>query len=44
MSVDRKNRRGEAMMVLECDGRINPAVVRQIEVIPEVQEITLLHL
>ncbi|GAB1156258.1 L-serine ammonia-lyase, iron-sulfur-dependent subunit beta [Paenibacillus illinoisensis] len=44
MSVDRKNRRGEAMMILECDGRIDPAVVRQIEVIPEVQEVTLLHL
>jgi len=44
MSVDRKNRRGEAMMVLECDGKMNPAVVQQIEVIPEVQEVTLLSL
>lgn len=44
MSVDRKNRRGEAMMVMECDGRIDPAVIKEIESIPEVQEVNLLCL
>lgn len=44
MSVDRKNRRGEAMMVLECDGKMDPVVVHQIEVLPEVHDVTLLCL
>lgn len=44
MSVDRKNRRGEAMMVLECDGKMDPGVVRQIEALSEVDDVTLLCL
>lgn len=44
MSVDRKNRRGEAMMVMECDGKINSPLVERIMALPEIQEVNLLIL
>lgn len=44
MSVDRKHRRGEAMMVLECDGPMDEDVVRRVQALPEVLEATLLSL
>jgi L-serine dehydratase len=44
MSVDRKSRRGEAMMVLECDGTVMHDTFNRIAALPEVQEVSLLRL
>ncbi|AWB45558.1 L-serine ammonia-lyase, iron-sulfur-dependent, subunit beta [Paenibacillus sp. CAA11] len=42
MSVDRRSRSGEAMMVLECDGIPAPEMLEAISALPMVREIRLL--
>ncbi|WP_310830143.1 L-serine ammonia-lyase, iron-sulfur-dependent subunit beta [Paenibacillus pedocola] len=44
MTVDRRSRRGEAMMVMECDGMIDKDMAERISWLPGVQEVNLLKL
>ncbi|WP_330217237.1 ACT domain-containing protein [Paenibacillus durus] len=44
MSLDRKNRSGAALTVLELDEALSPELLRELEELPAVKSVKLIHL